>query len=393
VILKRRGRMINRFKFILWGKIFSVLLLAFSLSPNDLLSQDKIKRSVVDMMGGTKSKSPYVLYDAVGQNIPLVESTSGIYTLRSGFLAGINLQSIKLGDLSRNGVLDVPDIVLMLDLILGVDDYNWIGDMDSIYGINVLDLVLLLIGICREGFTYQAPRDLFNLVELNLNASWIEDGKVGLSAGLSNGFSVAGMELWFRYDRSKYNIDDINLLSNSGGLDIAYREDQGRVKVLVYGLNSLGGTGSKPVCRIDLKPIDRFLSDNSGITIENIILSDLNGISLDYNLTGTGEEGVITLIHPRVYTLHQNYPNPFNPSTTIIYDIPDEDQSVDVKLWIYDLRGRLIRQLVDEENLPGRYAVQWDGRDDRGKRTSSGVYFYRITAGDFVSIRKLVLIK
>jgi hypothetical protein len=96
---------------------------------------------------------------------------------------------------------------------------------------------------------------------------------------------------------------------------------------------------------------------------------------------------------PQSFSLSQNYPNPFNPSTTIRYDIPSDSDSVPVRLLVYDLRGRLIRTLVDEDRVPGRSQVHWDGRDNRGKSVSSGVYLYRIEAGDYFYTRKMIVVR
>jgi len=93
---------------------------------------------------------------------------------------------------------------------------------------------------------------------------------------------------------------------------------------------------------------------------------------------------------PRAFSLSQNYPNPFNPSTTIDYSIP-EGEAEQVQLLIYDLRGRLIRSLINEEKSPGSYSVHWDGRSNEGREIGSGVYLYRIEAGSFVSIKKMII--
>ena len=95
---------------------------------------------------------------------------------------------------------------------------------------------------------------------------------------------------------------------------------------------------------------------------------------------------------PRLLLLSQNHPNPFNPSTTIDYTVPGGEAAL-VRLGIYDLRGRLVRTLVDENREPGCYSVHWDGRDNRGKVLSSGVYLYRIEAGGFFSIRKMTILR
>ena len=96
---------------------------------------------------------------------------------------------------------------------------------------------------------------------------------------------------------------------------------------------------------------------------------------------------------PKAFALSQNSPNPFNPSTTISYSIPDDTQELAVKLNVYNIRGQLVRTLVDDSQGPGTYNLNWDGTDGQGKQVSSGVYFYRLVAGDFVSTRKMVVLK
>lgn len=88
---------------------------------------------------------------------------------------------------------------------------------------------------------------------------------------------------------------------------------------------------------------------------------------------------------PKVYSLSQNYPNPFNPVTNIKYQLPKDGF---VTLKIYDITGREIARLVNEQKQAGFYAVQFDGNS-----LASGVYFYRLQTGDFVQVKKMVLIK
>ena len=95
---------------------------------------------------------------------------------------------------------------------------------------------------------------------------------------------------------------------------------------------------------------------------------------------------------PKAFALSRNVPNPFNPSTTISYTVP-ENTVVQVSLEVFNMRGMLVRKLVDAERTPGVYSVIWDGTDQKGARVSSGVYFYRLRAGDFIKMRKMVLIK
>ncbi len=95
---------------------------------------------------------------------------------------------------------------------------------------------------------------------------------------------------------------------------------------------------------------------------------------------------------PKVFALGQNSPNPFNPGTAISYQMP-QGRRVEVLLEVYNIRGMKVRTLVDAVRGPGKYTVFWDGRDEDGRRVSSGVYFYRMQAGDFVQTRKMIILK
>jgi len=89
---------------------------------------------------------------------------------------------------------------------------------------------------------------------------------------------------------------------------------------------------------------------------------------------------------PTVYNLYQNFPNPFNPSTKINFDLPKDSK---VTLVIYDLLGRVVKRLLNSEfKQAGRYSI-----DFNASNLASGVYFYRIEAGDFVMTKKMVLVK
>jgi hypothetical protein len=93
---------------------------------------------------------------------------------------------------------------------------------------------------------------------------------------------------------------------------------------------------------------------------------------------------------PTGYHLAQNFPNPFNPVTTLTYSIPEQAH---VELIVYDLLGREIMRLVDQQQRAGAWQVTWSGRDGQGQLVSAGIYLYRMTAGDFTQTRKMVLLK
>ncbi|MGA8265493.1 MAG: T9SS type A sorting domain-containing protein, partial [Ignavibacteriaceae bacterium] len=114
------------------------------------------------------------------------------------------------------------------------------------------------------------------------------------------------------------------------------------------------------------------------------VWTDAWSFKVDTTSTTVGVEDPGNTI-PQKYYLSQNYPNPFNPSSIINYEIP---KSSLVTLKVYDVLGREVATLVNEEKHTGRYNVTFSA-----SKYSSGVYFYRITAGNFSQIKKMVLLK
>ena len=93
---------------------------------------------------------------------------------------------------------------------------------------------------------------------------------------------------------------------------------------------------------------------------------------------------------PECFTLYQNYPNPFNPKTTIKYQLPKPSK---VKLVVLDILGHAVRTLVDGNVEAGIHEIGWNGCDEINRPLSSGIYFIRIKAGNFVSQRKIILLR
>ncbi|MBW6514505.1 MAG: T9SS type A sorting domain-containing protein, partial [Candidatus Syntrophosphaera sp.] len=93
---------------------------------------------------------------------------------------------------------------------------------------------------------------------------------------------------------------------------------------------------------------------------------------------------------PLISKLHQNYPNPFNPSTTIRFDLATQSN---VKLSVYNVKGQLVRRLLNEARSAGTHNIVWDGRDAQNRPVSSGIYFIRIESRDYTSTRRAILMK
>jgi len=109
-------------------------------------------------------------------------------------------------------------------------------------------------------------------------------------------------------------------------------------------------------------------------------LADLGQLGVDENFESL----------PRQFALHDNYPNPFNPETRIRFEVGKQEN---VQLIIYDMLGRKVRTLVNDNYDPGMYVINWDGMNDSRQPVSSGPYLYRIKAGEFIDHKKMILVR
>jgi len=127
-----------------------------------------------------------------------------------------------------------------------------------------------------------------------------------------------------------------------------------------------------------------IVSDWEGLEADGILIGIMHFSELYDWMLPVGDESSLSQL-PREFQLYQNFPNPFNPMTTIRYDVP---KSAHVNITVYNTRGQQVAILVDGMRQAGYHEVVWDAAG-----LSSGVYFYRIQAADYVALKKLMLIK
>ena len=128
-----------------------------------------------------------------------------------------------------------------------------------------------------------------------------------------------------------------------------------------------------------------FRNAGDGIPARNMFLRQV------YNLFMTGGSGDITGTEiPKVTSLSDNFPNPFNPVTRVKFALKEKGR---VKLRVYDVSGRLVRVLVDEIREAGSYEAVWDGTNNEGRATASGIYFCRMEAADYERTLKMVMLR
>ena len=191
------------------------------------------------------------------------------------------------------------------------------------------------------------------------------------------------------------NFRQINLPINTPSsvkFKIHWNEDAKEWRVW-YGLN-----GVEPTIEPAGSPISNYILSSQPERWVNLKVGQWNDgeVSADFDYfeiirdvpVGIARSDDVNL--PKQFELGQNYPNPFNPTTIIPFALPASEQ---VLLIIYDILGRKVKKLVNQQLPPGQYKVSWDGRDDFGNFVSTGIYIYRIRAGNYHETRKMLFIR
>lgn len=122
-------------------------------------------------------------------------------------------------------------------------------------------------------------------------------------------------------------------------------------------------------------------------TVEDIVITSGETTRLDFSILPVAIEDNVQVLTTK---LNGNYPNPFNPLTTISYDIKEPTK---VSLVVYNVKGQVIRSLVNEVKNSGHYTVQWDGKDNNGKIVANGIYQYILKTNNYQEIRRMTLLK
>lgn len=138
------------------------------------------------------------------------------------------------------------------------------------------------------------------------------------------------------------------------------------------------------VRKSEYKTVSAFKNNKSTYASNALIILQ----SLNVNSSDSAQNGAADT--PKTFSLDQNLPNPFYPTTRIQYEVPVQSQ---VSIKIYNLLGEEVTTIVDEEKTPGKYAEVWDGRNKYGNQVSTGQYFCRMVAKNFVEVKKMLFVK
>jgi hypothetical protein len=291
------------------------------------------------------------------------------------------------GDADGSGGVDIDDVVFSIDYIFtgGQPPVPYeAGDADCSGMIDIDDVVYLIEFIFAGG----SPPENCSGDQSGSTKTVVGSAGVAVIDNIDAGDSFT---LLLDADREVQAVqfeftvsgDVSGLEANSlvDGMDVFFGEAGGMFKV---GLIDINGQNMIPAGGVDIISIS-YEGDGT-LELANSIAVAEGGGRLETQLSRQTTDGM----KPSSFTLNQNYPNPFNPTTEISFSLPKTSH---VTLTVYNIVGQSVAILVDGIMQAGDQSVTWHGTTDSGEPVSSGIYFYRISAGDFTDARKMVLMK
>jgi hypothetical protein len=305
-----------------------------------------------------------------------------------------------VGDFNGDDEIDVVDVVALVNYLFRDAEGHEPLEAGNVNGddiANVTDVVYLVNYLFRDGVdpsNCTIPEELLARHENKAKAfvglclpgdENTNEIEVLLEAEIEE--EVAGIELDLNFDLSQLDLKEISTTSRTDGLGLYYNVKQDKVKigmVDIYGNQIvMPGEGSLLKLKFQMKGKG---AEISSVRIENAILVNISAQELDVHIR---PNKLIRTI-PQTFSLAQNYPNPFNARTVIRYSLPQDSK---VEITIYNILGRKVKTLVNEHQQAGYKTVIWDGTNQKDRTVASGVYFYKIKAGDFTSSKKMLLLK
>ncbi|MBN2611125.1 MAG: VCBS repeat-containing protein [Bacteroidales bacterium] len=222
-------------------------------------------------------------------------------------------------------------------------------------------------------------------VNLSLGeVTWVRDNMLSITVEIDKGNDIISAGLTLAYDPDYLKVLSVINSELTSNYSFAHKVEKSHIKLALAGTECLnsGGTIAKINFEV-LKPSPQ--STKSLFSIKNAIFND-GGIKVNFHQTGiTLSKGI-----PQKFELVQNHPNPFNIQTSIRYQIPEKSNVI---LKIFNISGQEIRTLADEEKEAGFYNLFWNGEDNHGRIVASGIYIYKIQAGNFTQFKKMIILK
>ena len=225
-----------------------------------------------------------------------------------------------------------------------------------------------------------------------VNERAAESGALTIRVSLLHAKNLKGYGFSLQYDPAKYTFIEAreaagNLIAAGAGrhaLFLSSNRTPGQLDIGAVKVDGQGASGEGALVYLVFKTHGTPAAADFQVS-ESVL------IGMDGNLDAPARVDIGDLRPlPGSFGLDRNMPNPFNPATVIGYQLPEAGR---VRLAVYNLLGQEVRALVDERREAGSFTAAWDGTDNLGRQVASGVYLYRMQAGDFTATRRMLLLK
>jgi len=284
----------------------------------------------------------------------------------------INLSSLILKENQLGGEIP-PEISYLMNLTqLDLGGNQFTGEIPpeigSLTNLNILDLA----GNQLTGTLPPEIGNLANLTELELGGNQVM-GAIPLEIGNLESLTFIHLE----YNQFTGEIPaEIGNLTNLVWLNFVH--------------NQLTGEIPSSICNMDMNwsdPNNFNISENQLCPPYPDCIEEYVG---DQDTTNCVQVSIMDETFPLTHKLHNAYPNPFNPVATLNYDLPENEL---VNITIYDMMGRVVKTLINDQQTAGYKSIQWNATNNTGQPVSTGLYLYTIEAGKFRQTKKMVLMK
>jgi len=284
------------------------------------------------------------------------------------------------GDADGNGSINLLDVVFIINYLYKGGPEPWpVGSMDCDGNalMNILDVTYLINylykggppPVCEGGLAKPYIETEF---DGEIEVGYTDDGETIIT--VNSPVDIYGLDLTL--ELGGYGEVSVEPAGNIPNLYYSQTDDVIRLGVIDIMGRDFIPSGKTSVVKID-----------GEARVTSVIASDADANPVYFTIKESDSAPVLL---PREFKLGQNYPNPFNPATTIRFDLP---QAGRVELEVFNILGQKVSTLVDGQLEGGQYEVRWNGCNDGGENVASGVYFYRIAAGDFTASKKMVLLR
>lgn len=400
------------------GSLFLLLLL---IGENLWAQSYRMTSDVICATGGGAQSADFALKaSAGGQGSPVGSQSSNSYFGGGGWVYTTESEFTR-GDANGDDVIDLGDVVYLLNYLFKSGPPpvpEEAGDANSDGTIDLGDVVYLLNYLFKEGpAPCSGTEGIVILAEIarlktnrghaqvwfSLDADQSEQSLPSFAKTSPAGFDeycqisvmgkfdrdVAGVQLEIEFNPERIRMLDPALTSLTKDFQLFSGTVDGVQKIGVVDLSvgNLIPAGEGALVRLRARG-----TDLASIRIKEAMLFDKEAMKLAVQISNQLDVEVAkeTESRPQAFSLSQNYPNPFNPQTSMRYALP---QDAHVRLTVYNVLGQKVAKLVDEHQQPGYKTVSWDGKDEKGNPLASGVYFYRLEAGKFTEVKKMLLVK